>query len=105
MINKFDLEKIGEEMYELIRELYPINRSITGDGVRKTLKILQKKIELKIHEVPSGTKVFDWTIPQEWNINDAYILNSKNEKIVDFQKSNLHILQYSIPIKTRIKLD
>jgi len=105
MINKFDLEKIGEEMYELIRELYPINRSITGDGVRKTLKILQKKIELKIHEVPSGTKVFDWTIPQEWNINDAYILNSKNEKIVDFQKSNLHVLQYSIPIKTRIKLD
>ena len=92
-------------MYELMDELYPITRSITGEGVRKTLKIIQNFIDLKIHEVPSGTKVFDWTVPQEWNIRDAYIMNDKNEKIIDFRKSNLHVAQYSKKIKKRIKLD
>ena len=86
-------------------ELYPITRSITGEGVRKTLKIIQNFIDLKIHEVPSGTKVFDWTVPQEWNIRDAYIMNNKNEKIIDFRKSNLHVAQYSKKIKKRIKLN
>ena len=86
-------------------ELYPITRSITGEGVRKTLKIIQNFIDLKIYEVPSGTKVFDWVVPQEWNIRDAYIMNDKNEKIVDFRKSNLHVVQYSKKIKKRIKLD
>ena len=92
-------------MYELMDELYPITRSITGEGVRKTLKIIQNFIDLKIYEVPSGTKVFDWVVPQEWNIRDAYIMNDKNEKIVDFRKSNLHVVQYSKKIKKRIKLD
>ena len=92
-------------MYELMDELYPITRSITGEGVRKTLKIIQNFIDLKIHEVPSGTKVFDWTVPQEWNIHDAYIMNDKNEKIIDFKKSNLHVAQYSKKIKKRIKLN
>ena len=73
-------EDIGEKMYSLMEKLYPINRSITGEGVRKTLKLLQNSFELKIHEVPSGTKVFDWIIPEEWNISDAYIMNDKNEK-------------------------
>ena len=61
-------------------ELYPITRSITGEGVRKTLKIIQNFIDLKIHEVPSGTKVFDWAVPQEWNIRDAYIMNNKKDR-------------------------
>lgn len=77
-----DDNSIGNEMYELIKELFPICRSITGNGVRKTLKIIAKHIPLEIHEVKTRTKVFDWVIPKEWNINDAYIKNSKGEKIV-----------------------
>ena len=92
-------------MFELIRSLYPICRSITGDGVRQTLKILQKHIPLTIHEVPTGTAVFDWTIPKEWNIRDAYIKNSKGEKIVDFHQCNLHVLNYSLPVKKKVSLD
>ena len=90
-----ELRTIGNDMYELMERLYPITRSITGEGVRKTLKIFQDSIDLQIHEVPTGTKVFDWTVPEEWNIDDAYIMNKNGEKIVDFKKSNIHILQYS----------
>ena len=92
-------------MYDLIKKLFPICRSITGNGVRQTLRIIKEEIPLEIHEVASGTKVFDWNIPKEWNIKDAYIKNSKGEKIVDFKKSNLHILNYSIPIKRTVELD
>ena len=95
----------SQEMFQLIRKLYPICRSITGDGVRETLKILQEYIPLTIHEIPSGTEVFDWTIPKEWNIRDAYIKNANGEKLVDFQKCNLHVLNYSLPINKRISLD
>lgn len=94
----------GKEMYELIERLYPICRSITGNGVRQTLKIIQEIIPLEIKEVPSGTRVFDWEIPKEWNIKDAYIKNSKGEKIVDFKDSNLHVLNYSVPIRGRFNL-
>jgi len=99
------IPKIGDEMFRLMVELFPICRSITGNGLRNTLKILSKHISLEIHEVPTGTKVFDWMIPREWNINDAYIKNSKGEKIVDFKKSNLHVLNYSAPINTKISLE
>jgi len=92
-------------MYELMKKLYPICRSITGDGVRDTLNIIKEIIPIKIHEVPSGTKAFDWVVPKEWNIKDAYIKNSKGEKIVDFRVSNLHVLNYSIPINTTVTLD
>ena len=101
----FDLTVVGNEMYELMEKLFPITRSITGEGVRKSLKILQDLIDLKIHEVPTGSKVFDWTVPQEWNISDGYIMNSKKEKIVDFTKSNIHILQYSKNINKKIGLE
>ena len=100
-----DLEKTGKDMYDLMTELYPICRSITGDGVRKTDKILSNHIPLEIHEVPTGTKVFDWIIPKEWNINDAYIIDPNEEKIIDFKKSNLHVMNYSVPIKTKMTLD
>jgi aminopeptidase-like protein len=99
-----DMEKVGQEIYDLIVELFPICRSITGDGVRQTLKILSKHIPLEIHEVPSGTKVFDWTVPKEWNIRDAYVKNPKSEKIIDFKKSNLHVLNYSVPIRKTVRL-
>ncbi len=91
-------------MYDLVKELFPICRSITGDGVRETLEIIKKHIPIETHEISSGTKVFDWTIPKEWNIKDAYVKNSKGEKIIDFKKSNLHILNYSIPIKKKVSL-
>jgi len=81
------------------QKLYPICRSITGSGVRKTLKIIKEEFnKLKIHSVPSGSKVFDWNIPPEWNIRDAYILDRDNKKIVDFKNNNLHLVGYSIPV-------
>lgn len=94
----------GKQMHALAERLYPICRSITGDGVRKTLNILQEYIDLEIKEVPSGTSVFDWTIPKEWNIKDAWIKNSSGEKIVDFQNHNLHILNYSIAVHKKLPL-
>lgn len=94
-----NLSLIQDEMYELMQRLYPICRSITGDGVRNTLKIIKEYIPIEIYEVPTGKKVFDWEIPKEWNITDAYIKNAKGERLIDFQKSNLHILNYSMPIR------
>ncbi len=94
----------GPRIYELIAELYPICRSITGNGVRQTLRILQERIPLTVHEVPSGTPVFDWTVPNEWNIRDAYIKGPSGEKIVDFKESNLHVMSYSVPVHRRIGL-
>ncbi|MFZ2197794.1 MAG: DUF4910 domain-containing protein, partial [Thermodesulfovibrionales bacterium] len=88
----------------MIAELFPICRSITGDGYRQTMKILQRNIPLQLHEVPSGTQVFDWVVPKEWNIRDAYVKNAKGEKVIDFQKSNLHVLNYSIPVNKVVSL-
>lgn len=92
-------------MHEVISDLFPICRSITGEGVRTTLRILQKRIPLLIHEVPSGTQVFDWTVPLEWNISDAYIKNLIGQRVVDFQKSNLHVVNYSRPVNRRMTLE
>lgn len=97
---------IVQEIYSLCVELFPICRSITGNGVRKTLKILQNYMpDLNIIEVPSGTQAFDWTVPKEWNINDAYIIDPQGNKIVDFQVSNLHVVGYSTPISTTLSLE
>lgn len=100
-----DLNSAGQEIYQLISELYPICRSITGDGLRVTLQRLQQEIPLKLHEVPSGTQVFDWIVPKEWNIRDAYVKNASGKKVIDFQHSNLHIVNYSTPIQTRMPLE
>ena len=102
---ELDSNDMGEKMHQLIAELYPICRSITGDGFRETLNIIKDYIPLELHEVPTGTEVFDWTVPKEWNIKDAYIKNSKGEKIVDFQKSNLHVVNYSVPVDQTMTLD
>ena len=96
--------EFGGKIFELIKILYPICRSITGDGVRKTLKILQKEIPLDINEIPTKTKCFDWKIPKEWNIIDAYIKDPNGNKIVDFKNSNLHVVSYSIPINKKMRL-
>jgi aminopeptidase-like protein len=99
-----DQPDIGREMYRLITELYPICRSITGNGVRETLRIIARHIPVEIHNVPSGTQVFDWTVPREWNITDAYVKSSRGERVIDFQVSNLHVVNYSVPIKRRMPL-
>lgn len=94
----------GNAMFNLAKILYPICRSITGNGVRETLGIIKEFIPIKIFEVPTGTKVFDWVVPKEWNIREAFIKNSKGEKIIDFKNSNLHVLNYSIPINKKLSL-
>jgi aminopeptidase-like protein len=99
-----DPTEVGKQMYELVRELYPICRSITGNGVRETLRRVGEHIPLTVHEVPTGTQVFDWTVPKEWNIRDAYVKNSDGIKVIDFKKSSLHVLNYSIPVRKRISL-
>ena len=97
---------IGNEMYALCDRLFPVCRSITGNGVRETLRVLQSICPaMTLHEVPTGTQVFDWTVPKEWNIRDAWIKNSKGEKILDFAKSNLHVMGYSIPVNQKVTLE
>ncbi|MCK0131213.1 DUF4910 domain-containing protein [Flavobacteriaceae bacterium F08102] len=92
------------KLMSLIEELYPINRSITGDGVRKSLAILKQHVPLEIHEIPTGTKVLDWEVPKEWNVREAWVKNSKGEKIIDFSVSNLHLLNYSVPVHKEVDL-
>jgi aminopeptidase-like protein len=91
-------------MIRFIAEAYPICRSITGDGVRRTLAMIRERIPLEIHEVPTGTPVFDWTVPREWNIRDAWIKDPAGRKVVDFQDCNLHVLNYSVPVYTKLPL-
>lgn len=104
MIDKTAIQ-LGKEMHRLIADLYPICRSITGAGVRETLRLIGKHIPVESHEVPSGTKVFDWIVPKEWNIQDAYIKNARGERVVDFQKSNLHVVSYSQPVHATMTLE
>ena len=89
LIRKFDI---------YLKRLFPLCRSITGDMNRETLKILQEIIPLKIREIESKTKVFDWEIPYEWNVKDAWIKDLDGRKIVDFNENNLHLVSYSKPI-------
>ena len=95
---------IGEAIYDLASEIYPICRSITGPGVRETLSLLRRHIPIRTHEVPSGTPVFDWTIPDEWVVHGAYIRNSAGETIVDFADHNLHLVGYSRPVRAIMPL-
>ena len=107
LLKEFDQKgatKIGAELHRFAEELYPICRSITGDGIRRTLAMIQERIPLRTFEVPTGTSVFDWTVPKEWNIRDAYIKVPGGERVVDFRKSNLHVLNYSIPVHSTMPL-
>jgi aminopeptidase-like protein len=98
-------EKVGAAMYDLIAALYPICRSITGEGFRRTLRGIEQHVPLDIREVATGTPVFDWTVPLEWNIRDAYIATLDGIRVVDFQKNNLHVMSYSVPVTARMRLE
>jgi aminopeptidase-like protein len=96
----------GQEMFDMMRRLWPICRSITGDGVRQTLAILRERLpEMVVHEVPTDTRCFDWVIPKEWAIRDAYIIGPNGRKILDFVDNNLHVINYSAPVDMEIDLD
>jgi aminopeptidase-like protein len=97
-------EQVGQELHRFAAELYPICRSITGNGIRRTLGMIQDRIPLQTVEVPTGTPVFDWSVPKEWNVQDAYIKNSSGKRVVDFRQCNLHILNYSTPVHTTMPL-
>lgn len=96
---------VGDAMYQFIAELYPICRSITGQGVRETLRRVQTHIPIVIREAPTGTRVFDWTVPKEWNIRDAYVKDPHGNRVIDFRQSNLHVVSYSGPVNRRVGLE
>ncbi len=99
-----DAAAIGEELHTFAADLYPICRSITGDGIRRTLAMIQDRIPLQIFHVPSGTPVFDWTVPKEWNIRDAFIKAPNGRRVVDFEQCNLHVMNYSLPVHATMPL-
>ena len=92
-----DTAILGQDMHSMMTELFPICRSLTGDGVRETLARLSDIVPYEIHEVPSGTKAFDWEVPDEWNIRDAYVMDQDGNRVIDFQANNLHVVSYSEP--------
>ncbi len=102
---KLDAGALGRQMYELLERLYPICRSITGEGFRETQRIVAEHVRgLELRGVPSGTQCFDWIVPKEWNIRDAYVKAPSGEKVIDFRKSNLHVLNYSVPVRAKLTL-
>ena len=101
---ELDPTAAGREMHALIASLYPICRSLTGPGVRETLAVLKRQIPLEVREVPTGSRVLDWTVPREWTIRDAYIKNAAGDRVVDFRRSNLHVVGYSVPVHRRLSL-
>ncbi len=99
-------KRIGYEMHKWASDLFPICRSITGDGTRETLSYIKKLLpDLKTYEVPSGTKAFDWSVPDEWNIHDTYVEDEKGHRVIDFKKNNLHVVNYSEPVDVTLSLD
>jgi aminopeptidase-like protein len=105
LVRTAELPALGAAMHELLAEVFPLCRSITGEGLRETLRHLGKVVPLQLSEVPSGTEVFDWTVPQEWNIRDAWVADDRGDRVVDFHASNLHVVSYSQPVRERMTLD
>jgi len=101
---KVDEQLLGQQLFDCVADLYPICRSITGDGVRETLSRLSHIVPLTIREIPSGTAIFDWIVPKEWNIRDAYVKDAQGKRVIDFRNSNLHVLNYSKPIREAMSL-
>lgn len=97
-------EDSGRRMHELAERLYPLCRSITGDGLRESLRMVSEKIPIEIKAVPSGTKVFDWSVPQEWKVREAWIRDSSGNDVVNFRDHNLHLVSYSRPVRQRMSL-
>jgi aminopeptidase-like protein len=99
------LAALGREMHELVSELYPICRSIHGRGAaRHAPPRLQRVAPLEIREVPTGTRVLDWTVPKELNVRDARVADASGRRVVDFRESSLHVVNYSVPVRTRLPL-
>ena len=96
---------LGPTLHERMRELYPLCRSITGDGVRETLRLIGRDIPIEVNAVPSGTQVLDWTVNDEWNVRDAYIADENGNRLVDFRKHNLHLVSYSVPVRAHMSLE
>jgi dTDP-4-dehydrorhamnose 3,5-epimerase len=105
LIERLDAEAVAAEMHATVRELYPIARSITGDGLRQSLRILQAIAPMSLHEVPTGTPVLDWVVPREWNLEAARLLGPDSEVVVDAKRSNLHVLGYSVPFRGKVSLE
>lgn len=105
LIDELDSLAVAAEMDKVVRELYPICRSITGDGLRRSLRILQRIAPLSLHEVPSGTAVFDWVVPREWNLRTARLTAPDGEVVVDAERLNLHVLNYSVPFRGKVRLE
>src|SRR5215469_5885087 len=104
-LERQDQVEVGHALHEFAVELYPICRSITGSGLRQTLAKIQERIPLQIFEVATGTSVFDWTVPKEWNIRDAYIKDRGGKRVVDFRQCNLHVLNYSVSVHATMRLN
>ena len=104
-LERKDAAEIGRALHGFASELYPICRSITGDGIRQTLARIGERIPLSIREVHTGTPVFDWTVPKEWNIRDAWIKRPNGERVVDFQECNLHVMNFSTPVHATLPLN
>ena len=96
---------IGREAHALARRLFPLCRSLTGSGVRATFDLIEEQIPIERTDIPSGTRVFDWIVPDEWNIRDAYIAAPDGSKVVDFRRSSLHVVSYSEPVRARLPLE
>jgi len=105
VLDAMNPEALGAELHAGVRELYPICRSITGDGLRASLRILGRTVPLTLHEVPSGTRVFDWVVPREWNLRGARLLGPGGEVIADAARLNLHVLNYSVPFRGQVSLE
>ena len=103
-IEQADWDRLATDMMDMMSELFPVCRSITGEGSRKTLELLQDRIPLQVHEVPTGYRAFDWTVPKEWNIRDAFVEDEQGNRIIDFRSTNLHVVGYSVPIDRWVSL-
>ena len=104
VLDGLDLERVGRDMHDLMKDLFPMCRSITGDGFRETLATIEKRVPIDVHEVPTGTPAFDWTVPKEWNVREAYVANGRGERVIDLRRSSLHLVSYSTPVRRAMSL-
>ncbi|MEZ5099311.1 MAG: DUF4910 domain-containing protein [Thermoleophilia bacterium] len=98
-------DELGAQMHALLAELFPIHRSITGEGLRRTAAVLSRDLPLEVVETPSGTQLFDWVVPREWNLREAWLAAPDGRRVADTARSSLHVLAYSVPTRERLRLD
>ena len=93
---------VGDDLHAVARRLFPIGRSLTGDGVRETLAVLRERVPLEVREVATGTPAFDWTVPREWNVREAWVADPTGRRVLDYERHNLHLVGYSVPFRGRL---